>query len=794
MLKNHLKVAIRIIIRHKAYSVINIAGLAIGMACCIIILLWVRDELSFDRFHEKADQIYIVIVESHSADQVRHQMNTPAPLAAALKKEIPEISHSSIVWKLQEELVQYQDKSFMESGFWLCGTDFFEIFTFPFLIGDVRKALSNPNSVVITENVADKYFAGENPLGKTIILREKLAFTVTGVVRNIPQNSHLRFDFLAPFSAAPNLTRDPSFFESWNVHSYATYVQIQEGIPVERINQKISNFMDGRVVEALTERLYLLPLKDIHLRSNHIRPNVAVPGDVRYVFIFSAIAILILFVACINFMNLATARSSNRATEVALRKVVGANRGQLIKQFFRESLLLSFPSLLLAVVLVELLLPVFRNISGKNLSVYAEGNEWVFPGLIAIAFLTGILSGSYPSFILSGFQPVKVIRGILKSGGSGGVLFRKVLVVSQFAFSISLIICTMVVLFQVRYMQNRETGLDKEHVIHLPLRGDMGLDYAAIKSELLKNPQIISTTIASTVPRRGIALSGPADRWEGALPKERYEWFLIGVGPDYLETFKLKMAEGRFFQNASSDEKQREPVVINETAARAIGENSPLGVKFTFWGIECEVMGVVKDFHFRSMHHPIGPLILANMPGIYRFVFVKVNIENLAETISYLEKVWANFFPGYPFEYHFFDESFDSWYRTERRIGSLFNSFTWLAIFISCLGLFGLASFMAEQRTKEIGIRKVLGASVSDIVLMLSKEFAQLVILANLISWPIAYFAMRSWLQNFAYQMPLGIWIFFAAGLLTLVIAWLTVSVQAVRAALSDPVHSLKYE
>jgi putative ABC transport system permease protein len=588
--------------------------------------------------------------------------------------------------------------------------------------------------------------------------------------------------------------RDPSFLESWNVNSYATYVKIQKGIPVERINKKISSFLDGRVVDALKEKLYLLPLKDIHLRTSHIKPNVTTPGDIKYVFIFSAIALLILFVACINFMNLATARSANRATEVGLRKVVGASRAQLIRQFLGESLLLSFLSLFLAVVLVELFLPVFRNLSGKSLSIYAEGNEFVLLGLIAIAFLTGILSGSYPALVLSGFQPVKVIRGVLKSGGSGGVLFRKVLVVSQFAFSISLIICTMVVFFQVQYMQNRETGLDKEHVIHLPLRGDMGQRYDAIKTELLQNPRIISTTIASTVPRRGIALSGPADRWEGALPQENRDWFLVGVGPDYLESFKLEMAEGRFFSSENLDNKGREGVVINETGAKAIGKKSPLGVKFTFWGIEYEVIGVVKDFHFRSMHHPIGPLILANIPGIFRFVFVKASTEDLPDTILYLEKIWAKFSPGYPFEYYFFDESFDSWYRVERRIGSLFNSFTWLAIFISCLGLFGLASFMVEQRTKEIGIRKVLGASVSGIVLMLSKEFTQLVILANLISWPIAYFVMRRWLQNFAYQMPLGIWIFLVSGLLTLAIAWLTVSFHAVRVALTNPVNSLKYE
>ncbi|MFC2165850.1 ABC transporter permease [Acidobacteriota bacterium] len=794
MLKNYLKVAFRIIIRHKAYSIINIAGLAVGMACCIVILLWVQDELSFDRFHKNADQIHAVIIESHSTDQVKHQMTTPAPLATALKEEIPEISQSVILWKLAEELVQYEDKSFMESGFWFAGSDFFEMFTFPLSQGDEQKALSNPHSVVITENVAEKYFADENPLGKTILLRENLALTVTGVAKNIPQNSHIQFDFLAPFSVASNLMRDPSFLESWNVNSYATYVKIQKGTPVEQINQKITGFLDGRVVDALKEKLYLLPLKDIHLRTNHIRPNVSTPGDIKYVFIFSAIALLILFVACINFMNLATARSANRATEVGLRKVVGASRAQLVEQFFGESLLLSFLSLFLAVVLVELFLPVFRNISGKSLSLYTEGNSVIFLGLIAIALLTGIISGSYPALILSGFQPVKVIRGILKLGGSGGVLFRKVLVVSQFAFSISLIICTIVVYFQVQYMQNKETGLDKEHVIYLPLRGDMGKRYDSIKNELLKNPQILSATVASTVPRQGIALSGPVDRWEGAQPKESHDWVLIGVGPDYLDTFKLKMTEGRFFPKTISSEDQREGVVINETAAKVIGETSSLGVKFTFWGIKCEVIGVVKDYHFRSMHHPIGPLILANVPGIYRFVFVKANTGNLAGTISYLEKVWTKFSPGYPFEHNFFDESFDGLYRTESRVGSLFNSFTWLAIFISCLGLFGLASFMVEQRTKEIGIRKVLGASVSGIVLMLSKEFTQLVILANLISWPVAYFVMRQWLQNFAYQMPLGIWIFLVSGLITLAIAWLTVSFQAIRVALSNPVHSLKYE
>jgi len=794
MLKNYLKVALRIILRQKAYSIITMAGLAVGMACCIIIFLWVQDELSFDRFHENADQLYIVIVESHSSDKVRHLMTSPAPLAAALKEEIPEISQSSILWRRQQELVQYGDKRFMESRFLFGGTDFFDMFTFPLLKGDVKRALSDPHSVVITEEVAEKYFAAENPLGKTIMLGEQLALTVTGVARNIPQNSHIQFDFLAPFTVVPNLTSDSSLLESWNVHSFAVYVKIQKGIPVGRINQKISGFLDGRVYDALKEKLYLLPLKDIHLRSSHISPGVSTPGDIKYVFIFSAIALLVLLVACINFMNLATARSASRAKEVGLRKVIGASRAQLIKQFFGESLLLSFLSLLLAVVLVELFLPLFRNISGKSLSIYAGGNTTVILGLISVALLTGVLSGSYPSLILSGYRPVSVIRGVLKFGGSRGVLFRKVLVISQFSFSIFLIICTMVVYFQIQYMQNREMGLDKEHVIYLPLRRDMGQRYEAIKNELLKNPGILRTTVVSTVPRLGIALTGPADRWEGAQPQEKLDWHLIGVGPDYLKTFKLEMAEGRFLSTEVSDKEQREGVVINETAAKGFGEKSALGVKFTFWGIDCEIIGVVKDFHFRSMHHPIGPLILANIPGIFRFVLVKVNTKNLTGIVSYLEEIWAKFFPGYPFEYHFLDESFDTWYRAEIRIGSLFNSFTWLALFISSLGLFGLASFMVEQRAKEIGIRKVLGASVFGIVLMMSKEFTQLVILANLISWPIAYFAVHRWLQNFAYRMPLGIWIFFFSGLLTLAIAWLTVSFQVVRAALDNPVNSLKYE
>ena len=790
MLKNHLKIFLRILIHQKVYTVINLAGLAVGMASCIIILLWVQDEISFDRFHEKYSNLFSVVVVDKSADTERVQWTTPGPLAPALKKQFPEVFLATRMNKFEEVLIQSEDKSFIETQFYYVDPDFLAMFTFPLVEGDFQTVLSDPNSVILTESTAEKYFGQDDPIGRTITLNQTTELMVTGVIQNPPANSLFRFDFLCPWDLAVAFLKED--LESWNVHFVSTFVLLSEGTDVAGFNQKITDFLDKYDVEALKEEIYVQPLKRRHLYSGSILPHYEGQGDIKYVYIFSSIAIFILIIACINFMNLSTARSANRAKEVGLRKVVGAGKSRIVVQFYGESLLLSFLSLLLALLVVEFYLPFFQDITGKVISLYSAGSVRVIMGLSVIAFLTGLIAGTYPALYLSSFQPAKVIKGILQQGKSGAA-FRRILVVSQFAISIFLIICVVVVFLQLSYMQNRDMGFDQSHLLYMPLRGDLGQKYQAVKHELLSHSSILNTSLTSAMPAQGIMLSGPADRWSGRDPEKSKTWFLFSVSDDFLDTFKIPLIEGHFFSKGSK-EAEREGAVINETAARAIGEDSSLGKDFTFWGVEFMIIGVVKDFHFRSMHFSIEPLILTDIPDIMRFIVVRIRSQRIDETVSFLEGIWKKFVPQYPFEYHFYDEAVGRWYNQDQKISSLFYAFSWLAIFISCLGLFGLSSFMTELRKKEIGIRKVLGASVSRLWLMLSMEFTRLIVIANLISWPIAYFFMQRWLQNFTYRINFGLWIFIAAGILTLVIAWLTISFQAKKAVLADPVDELRYE
>ena len=785
MFKNYLKIALRNIKRHKGYSFINIVGLAIGMACCILILLWVQDELSYDRFHENADDIYRVIQDINFTDHSTTWAITQGPLGPSLKEDYSEIINAVRITGRGLRLT-YDEKSYDE-GVGMADGSIFEMFTFPLIKGDPATALSDPFSIILTEEMAAKYFGEEDPIGKIIKADNQWDFQVTGVMKNVPHNSHLQFDFLIPFIFGRELNYT---VDRWGNSQFRTYVQLQKGVAGQEVIQKISGHLFEKPTIEKDARLNLQALTRIHLYSNYEYDSAH--GDIMYVTLFSIIAFFILLIACINFMNLATARSGNRAKEVGMRKVAGAHRTDIIKQFYGESILLAFIALLFAVVFVWLLLPVFNNLAAKELSMNLSGNLSILLGLLCIAMLTGIISGSYPALFLSAFQPVMVLKGSRLSGSKGSI-FRKTLVVFQFSLTILLIVCTAGVYNQINYMRNRKLGYDREHMIYFGMRGDMRTQFDAVKNELLQNPNILGVTASSNVPTYGYTFSNSLWRWEGQSPDEEILMRAVFIDVDYFKTFGMEIAEGRSFSREFPTD-ATEAIMINEEAVKAMGMESAIGKRLSIQDNNFNIIGVVKNYHFRSLRQKIDPLILIYNPGNSRALFARLRSDNIPQTIGYIENLWKKFAPGFPFNYRFLDEALDMLYRSEQRIGTLFQYFSFLAILISCLGLLGLASFMAEKRTKEIGIRKVLGASISNIAMLLSKEFTKWVLVANVIAWPIAYFAVSKWLQSYVYKANITIWSFILSGVLALFIALITVSYQSIKAALANPIDSLRYE
>ncbi len=782
MIKNYLKITFRNIIKQKGYSFINIFGLAIGMAVSILILLWVQDELSFDRFHKNIENIHLVgLRQDYGTGQIKVPM-TPAALAPALKKEFPEIVNAARRQRCGNVQLKYGEKGFMENRGCYVDPSFLEMFTFPLIKGDPKSVLADPHSIVLTEETKKKYFGGKEAIGKVINFQNEYNLMVTGIMENVPDNSSLDFDFIIPFEFIRKLGAD---LQSWGENNYFTYVQLQQGVPYRQIGKKIS----GRIKKAepgASSNLFLHPFKRIHLHSLS-----GMGGNIRYVYIFTLVAIFVLFIACINFMNLSTARSVKRGKEVSLRKVVGADRKQLVVQFFGESIFLSIIALFLALVLVELFLPVFNDFSNKNLTVILHGNLSILTGLLGITLFTGIISGSYPALLLSSFKPAQVLKGTLKLG-KGSSLSRKALVVTQFVFSILLIICTAVVYNQLDYLQNKKLGVNKENVLYLPLRGNIRTKYETVKNELLKNTDILSVTTSSHIPTR-ITSNTIAWDWEGKNPDEKVLMGITFFGYDYIKTFKMEMSQGRFYSKEFAGDSSL-AAVVNEKAVKVMGIESPVGKRLFMGSNQLKIVGVLNDFHFKSLHSEIGPIVSVLAPTEQHFMFIRINSENVSGAINYIKKIHKKIEPGYPAVLTFLDERFDRLYRSENRMGQLFKYFAFLAVFISCLGLFGLASFMGEQRTKEIGVRKVLGAKVPDIILLLSREFFKWVLLANIIAWPAAYFAMNQWLDNFAYRTAIGIEVFILSAFLSLTIAFLTVSYQSIKAAVASPVKALKYE
>jgi ABC-type antimicrobial peptide transport system permease subunit len=782
MIRNYLKIAIRNLARHKGYSFINIAGLAVGMTACILILLWVQDELNYDRFNENAANLYYV-AQDHAYPDGRHVITTctPGPLAPALIEEFPEVVNAARYTSFSEPIsVAYGENRYHEI---VRSTDnsIFEMFTFPFVKGDARTALTQPYSIVISEEMARKYFADEDPIGKMLLIGNQFDFKVTGVMADIPDNSSIMADFFTPFEFVVDLGESP---ELWGRNNYDNIIQLQKGVNYHEFSKKIEEVVqqhrDTNVV------LFLHPLLKMHLYS--LRGS---GGDIVYVRIFSLIAVIILLIACINFMNLATARSEHRAKEVGLRKVVGAGRKQLMIQFFGESVFLAILALLIAIILVELLSPVFNELAGKELALNLIRDFSNLVTLVIITLATGVLAGSYPALFLSAFKPVRTIRGITKSKG-GGRNIRRTLVIVQFTLSIILIICTTVIYKQITFMQNKKLGINRENVLRLPIEGLKDGKYASVKAELLKLPKVLSVTAASHWPHYISSNTGGSD-WEGKDPDQNVLIGFTAMDFDYDKTFNLEMAEGRFYsQEFPSDSSLA--VVLNQAAINAMGMDSPIGKRFSIADNDLTIIGVTENFHFKPLHWEVEPMMMLLFPPFYNHVFVRVAGEDIQRTMAYIEDVYKRLNPSCPFEFTFVDEKYDRLYRDERRMGQLFRYFTVLAIFVSGLGLVGLAAFAAEQRTKEIGIRKVLGATITNIIGLISKEFVFIIIVASFIAGPVAYYFMSSWLQGFAYRTHLSLWIFLGAGLGILIMALAIVSSQAIRAATADPVKSLRYE
>jgi putative ABC transport system permease protein len=782
------RLALRKLRTQKGYSLINIAGLAAGMACCILILTWVWDELSYDRFFENSDRIFRIVTENHAGSRVTVMAGSPAPIGKALVEQYTEIKQAVRVqcgWS--NYFLHYGDKIFILEKLAAVDPTFFEIFRFPFLSGDPKTALQDPASIVLTESLAHKCFGDEDPMGKVLQMDQE-DLRVTGVIADPPRNSHLQFDYAFP---AENMRRwRESQLDSWSYMQFATYVELAPGVRPDSVDPKLMELIRKNLPQ-VKGKAYLQPLTDIHLQSTHMNtwmidyPN---PGNITYVYIFSLTAICVLLIACINFMNLATARYGMRAREVGMRKVVGARRIDLVKQFMGESCLTALISLALAILLVELFLPLFSTLAGKEMSLDYLGSPGIWVGFLFIVLLTGLISGSYPAVFLSSFQPSQVIKsqsdlGVRRAGG-----LRKVLVVTQFALTVLLLIGTIVIYSQLRFIQDKDLGFDPENVITFAGYGEYEENYEATRSELLQNPDILNVCRAFP-PSSGFGGTTNVD-WDGKEPGLEIRFYTDMGDYDYLDTFGLTMAAGRFYsRDYPTDE---DNFVLNETAVKMMGIEDPIGKRFSYQDREGTIIGVVRDYHGGSLHETILPKVLELRGGF--FVCVKFRPGQDSRILGFLKGMWEKSVPRFPFRYNFVDESIATHYATEKRIGKIFRIFTVLAALIACLGLFGLSSFMAERRTKEIGIRKVMGARVGSLVLLMSKEFAKWVLMANVIAWPLAYLAARKWLDGFAYRARLGWELFALALLLALVIAVATVGFQAIRAATASPVDSLRYE
>ena len=809
MITNYLKIAWRNLVRNKVFSAINIVGLAMGLATCLLIGLYILDELSYDRFNDKADQIVRVVFRASINGERLKEAHVMPPVAQTLKAEFPDVVDATRFRVNDPPLVTNGDKSFPDETFAYADSNFFQVFTLPFLLGDPKTALIKPNSLVITQRTAKKYFGDTNPIGKLLTVKAwDATFTITGVIKDIPTNSHFHRDFFASISSFPD-AKSPS----WLTSEFYTYLVLPKGYDYKQLEAKLPNVLDKYMGPQIQKAfgmsmaqfrrkgneigLFLQPLTDIHLRSD-LTLELEPMGDIRYVYMFSAVALFMLLIACINFMNLSTAGASKRAREVGIRKVMGSKIKALVSQFLLESLLLTSIALGISLGLVRLALPLFNQLAGKEMTLAAINAPWLIPVLLLFGLFVGVLAGSYPAFFLSSFKPITTLKGQVAATrnepGRSGISLRSGLVVLQFFMSMLLIVGTMVVYQQLRYIQNKKLGYDKDRVIVLRQAWRLGPNVPVLRQQLLQDSRVANVSVSGYLPagltNNNNFISYADDNASQLVKTLRYD-----VDDRYIPTLGMSMAAGRNFSEKLGTDSSA--VILNEKAAKAFGWGKNAlghtltnpdnqGRKTTY-----NVIGIIKDFHFKSLHERISPLlmVLSREGGS---LIIKTRTNDVSGLLTTLNQRWLALKADVPFTYSFLDESFTSTYISEQKTGRILGIFAGLTIFVACLGLFGLATFTAEQRTKEIGVRKVLGASVSSIVGLLSKDFLKLVLVALLLASPIAWYMMNRWLRDFAYRIEISWWLFGLAGLLVVVIALVTVSFQSIKAALMNPVKSLR--
>ena len=781
VVKNYIKIAFRNFKRHKSSFFINIVGLSIGIACSILIMLWVVDELRYDKFHADINQVYQVMEHQNYSDRIGTTISTPGILAPALKEEIPDIEYASTYTWQVNFLFTKGDKSWKERGIY-ARPDIFKILTIPLISGNIDKLLESPRSVVISEELAAKYFEGAQAVGESITINGDELHTVTGIFHKLPENSTIQFDYVLPFK---DWLAYNEWGTTWGSNGPRTIVKLVNNVDVSELNIKIRDFI--RAKEDSNVDLFVYPFADRYLYGSFENGQL-MGGRIEYVRLFSIVAMFILLIACINFINLSTAKASLRAKEIGVRKSIGASRGSLISQFISESMIITFFSLILSMIMVQLVMPVFNNLTDKSI-VIDYTHPLFLSGLLVTALLTGLLAGGYPAFYLSSFEAIKTLKGRITSK-SGELFARKGLVVFQFTMSVILIISSLVVYRQIQYVQTRNLGYDKENLVRFALEGDARSGWDAFKNQMASIPgvQNISRSNSSFLGRSSTT-SGL--NWPNKDPATQILFENISSDHGLIETLGFELLDGRTFSEEFGADTAR--IIINQKAAKVMNLENPVGEYITLWGDQVQIIGLVKDFHFRSLRSEISPLFFRLTDSGY-WAYARTQSDNIQRTLNEMEEVYKTFNPIYPFDYKFRDQEYETLYRSEQRIGGFAKYFSIFAVIISCLGLFGLSAFTAERRAKEIGVRKVLGASVQNLVLLLTKDFTKLVVAAILIAIPFSWWMMNLWLSDFAYQIQLQWWMFMLAAVLALLVSWLTVSWQSIKAALANPVDSLSSE